>query len=88
MDNVNRKSWLVKLTMIIGDKEKISRQLVEAETEEEAHAQAYAMEQHCDDAEWDDDLEAFVDDGGGMSYRVHSCVEVPWDDAVTLRKYL
>lgn len=88
MDNVNKKSWLVKLEMTIGEYEKISRHLVEAETEEEATNEAYAMEQHCDSAEWNEDLEVFEDDHGGMAYRAYSCVEVPWDDAVVLRKYL
>jgi len=88
MDNVNKKTWLVKLEMIIGEYEKNARHLVEADTAEQAHAEAFAMEQHCDDAEWDDDMEAFMDDQGGMAYRVWSCVEVPWDDAVVLRKYL
>lgn len=85
---LDTKYWLVKLRMVIGEYEKTSKHLVEAETAEEAGNTAFSYEQHCDSAEWDDDLEAFMDDGGGMSYRVSSCTEVPWDDAVTLRKYL
>lgn len=90
MDNVNKKSWLVKLRLFLGDYEKTSKHLVEAETEDEAIMQAYRDESHCDDAgeDWQSMEDSWEDDNGGMAYIAIGCVEVPWDDAVTLRKYL
>ena len=88
MDKPNLKYWLVKLRLIIGEYEKINKHYVEAETEREAIDKAFSFEQHCDDAKWNNKLGAFVDDHGGMAYRVSNVIEVPWDDAVVLRKYL
>jgi len=85
---MNKKIWFVKLELIIGRYEKISKHLVEADDEAQAHTEAYAMEQHCDSAEMNEDTGYFEDDNGGMAYCVYHCVEVPWDDAVVLRKYL
>lgn len=88
MDKPNLKYWLVKLRMVIGEYEKTSKHFVEAETAEEAGNIAFSYEQHCDDAEWDEDQQSFIDDHGGMAYRVSSCTQVAWDEAIVLRKYL
>lgn len=88
MDNVNKEAYLVTLEIIIGEYEKHIDHLVEAESVEEAHTRAFEMEQHCDSAEWNEDMEAFMDCNDEMAYRVIKCVLVPWDDAVILRKYL
>lgn len=84
----NKKAYMVTLEMQIGEYSKDSKHLVEAYDEDEAEKAAYASEQHEDDAEWDEDLQAFVDCNGEMIYRVVEVNEVPWEDAVVLRKYL
>lgn len=81
-----KKFWLVKLTMFLMEYEKIACHLIEADDKASAIQQAFENEQHNDSAEWIDAQGSYVDDW--MSYRAESCVEVPWDDAVTLRKYL
>ena len=82
------KTYLVTLEITIGSYEKHTHTLVEAANADDAHARAFELEQHDDSAEWDYDMEAFVDCNGEMAYRVCSCVEVPWKDATVLRKYL
>jgi len=83
----DKKTYLVVLEITIGEYEKHIRHLIEADNEVEAEHMAYENEQHCDSAEYDDELDAFVDDGGGMMYRACRITEVPWQDAVVLRKY-
>lgn len=80
------KNYIVKLLVCIAGYEKITTQLIEAEDEEQATQLALEGESHNgDDAgynehnEWHDD---------NFEYSLSSIVEVPWDDAVTLRKYL
>jgi len=82
----SKKFWLVKLRLFIDGYEKISKRLVEADDEGAAIEQAYRDESHNKAAEWSDEWQSFVD--GDMAYRAEGCVEVPWDDAVVLRKYL
>ena len=85
-----KKFWLVKLRLFLGEYEKTTKHLVEADDNEAAIVQAYRDESHRDDAgeDWESILDDWEDDLGGMTYRAKSCVEVPWDDAVVLRKYL
>lgn len=79
------KKYLVKLRLILGEYEKHTTHLIEAEDGEQASEQALADESHNDDAGYQDDGHWWDD---GYVYRVDDCVEVPWDDAVVLRKYL
>lgn len=83
----DKKTFLVNLQICVsGGYTKHTKHLIEADDVEQAEQIAYQNESHNDDAEYDDSLSAWNDDG--MLYRVQDITEVPWDDAVTLRKYL
>lgn len=82
----DKKTFLVALRICVsGGYEKITHQLIEADDVEQAEQLAFQGESHNEEAGWDDSLASWEDDG--MLYRVADIKEVPWDDAVTLRKY-
>lgn len=88
MNTTKENTYLVTLRIFAGEYEKTARHIVEAETEADAITRAFTCEQHDDDGEYDANANAFIDCGGEFAYRAEKVALIPWDDAVTLRKYL
>ena len=85
------KTYLVDVKLNIGEYEKSSRHLVDAENENKALEFALLGECHNnlgEGSEWtDDDKDQIEDDFGGMIYSAYSVKEISEEDAETLKKY-
>ena len=82
------KHYIVKLTLIMGDIEKGTIQLVNAETREEAGTHALKMECHEDpDFSEFPDLQSCWDMGENI-YKVYSCQQLDQNEYEVLKRYL
>ncbi len=83
------KNYLVTLIMKIGEYEKLTQALVEAENEDKAGVYAIYAETHLTDImEWDEDCNGAYDDFGGMYYSVDRIDLIGGDEFATLKKYI
>ncbi len=83
------KNYLVTLIMEIGEYEKTSFIIVEAEDEDKAGSYAiYAETHHTDTMEWDEDCNGAYDDFGGMYYAVESFKFIKEEELKVMKKYI
>ena len=79
--------YLVRLSLRIGEYEKISYSIIRAKDEYQAGDYAIYCESHCvDDLDGTDG--GAYDDWGGMHYSVDRCDLIRKDELKTLKKYL
>jgi hypothetical protein len=79
------KSYLVKLQLQIGEYEKSSTTVVDADNENDAGVMAQVLECHGNE-HWEN--ETVYDLGGEFAYRVRSVTELTPTDAKILKKHI